>query len=172
VSRDDGGSPNVPALRSGVSAPRSGWPSEWVRSASRSLPAVRGCSLDRSGLNSARPALAGCGRDRSRSAPRISASWARGLRASSPGFGPVTKMIGPLPAIGATSVAKAVHGRSDKKPSQELARSLEGLASPGRQDRRSRVGTCRGGGLGPSHRQTDGCRPADDAVLEHGDATS
>ena len=30
----------------------------------RSLPAVRGCSLDRSGLNSARPALAGCGHDR------------------------------------------------------------------------------------------------------------
>ena len=30
----------------------------------RSLPAVRGCSLDRSGLNSARPALAGYGHDR------------------------------------------------------------------------------------------------------------
>ena len=68
ASRDDGGSPNVPALRSGVSAPRSGWPSEWVRSAS-SQPTGRARLLSRSFGTEQRPAGAGGLWARSRGRP-------------------------------------------------------------------------------------------------------
>ena len=74
ASRDDGGSPNVPALRSGVSAPRSGWPSEWIRSAS-SQPTGRARSLSSSFGTEQRPAGAGRLWARSRGRP----AWASAL---------------------------------------------------------------------------------------------